>query len=148
MRIRLPTLISLALLVALAALVSYWVIQMTAVRSPREPLVTIPAGDPVAQNQPLDTMAAASMFGPTSATQTPSRLVLIGIISEGGKSSGVALLSLDGQPAAAYRVGDPIDDNQNLAEVRVDRVIVRGAGGNREILMPERVPATGIDPVR
>ena len=149
MRLRLPTLIDLALLVALAAVVSYWVMQISAQRSPREPLVSIPTGDSVTQNQPLDTAAAASMFGPTSSAQAPGRVVLVGIIGEGGNSSGVALLSVDGQAAAAYRVGDFIHDEQKLVAVHADRIVLDcGAGGNQEFCMPERAAPTGIESVR
>ncbi|MEQ1881850.1 MAG: type II secretion system protein N [Burkholderiales bacterium] len=148
MKIRLPSLINLALLVALAAVVSYWVMQISAQRSPGEPLVSIPAGDSVTQNQPLDTISAASLFGPSSSTQGPGRVVLIGIIGEGGKGSGVALLSVDGQPPVAYKVGESIQDDQELVAVHSDRVTIGGAGGNQEIRMPERAAPTGIESVR
>ena len=148
MKIRLPALINLALWVALAAVVSYWVMQISAIRSPREPLVTIPAGNSVTQNQPLDTAAAGSMFGSSSAPRGFGRVVLVGIISEGGKKSGVALLSVDGQAAAAYRVGDSIQEEQKLIAVHADRVTLGGAGGDQEILMPERPPTSGIEAVR
>jgi general secretion pathway protein C len=144
MKIRLPTLINLALLVALAAVLSYWVMQISAQRSPREPLVSIPAGDSATQNQPLDTASAAGMFGPISGLQAPGRIALIGIIAQGSK--GVALLSVDGQPATAYRVGDAIQDEQKLVAVHSDRVTIGGAGGNQEIRMPERAAPTGIEP--
>jgi general secretion pathway protein C len=144
MKIRLPALVNLALWVAFAAVVSYWVMQVGAIRSPREPLVSIPAGNSATQNQPLDTAAAAGMFGPISGVQAPGRIALVGIIAQGSK--GVALLSVDGQPAAAYRVGDAIQDEQKLVAVHSDRVMIGGAGDNQEIRMPERTAPSGIEP--
>lgn len=149
MKIRLPTVINFVLLIALAAMGTYWVIQWTAQNRQREPLAAIPTGDRVTHSQPLDAPAAARMFGATVGGFVESgRLKLTGIISEGGKGAGVALLAMDGQPAAAYRVGDTIDADLKLVHVGADRVVLRGGGGDREIRMPERAAPTGIVPVR
>jgi hypothetical protein len=101
----------------------------------------------VPRTQPIDTSAAAALFG-AAASAAPSRIRLTGIIAEGGKGIGVALLSLDGQPVVAYRVGEPIDGEMTLADVLSDRVVIRTAEGTREVLMPERAPPGGITSVR
>jgi len=144
---RIPSLVNLALLLALAAVCTYWVLQLTAARKPPEPLVAIASGDRVARTEPVDTAAAAALFGATGAN-APSRIRLTGIIAEGSKGAGVALLSLDGQPATPYRAGEPIDDDTTLVEVRGNGIVIRSAQGLRELAMPERTAPGGITSVR
>lgn len=147
MKARIPSLVNLALLLALAAVCTYWVLQLTAARKPPEPLVAIASGDRVARTEPVDTAAAAALFGATGAN-APSRIRLTGIIAEGSKGAGVALLSLDGQPATPYRAGEPIDDDTTLVEVRGNGIVIRSAQGLRELAMPERTAPGGITSVR
>jgi general secretion pathway protein C len=144
---RIPSAANLALLLALAAVCTYWVLQLTAARRPSEPLVAVASGDRVARTEPVDTAAAAALFGSTGAN-AQSRIRLTGIIAEGSKGAGVALLSLDGQPAVPYRAGEPIDDDTRLVEVRSNGVVIRSAQGVRELAMPERPAPGGITSVR
>ena len=147
MKARIASLINLCLLLALAAVCTYWALQFAAVRKPPQPLVAVASGDRVPRTHAADTGAAASLFGGAPAAGS-SRIRLIGIIAEGGKGAGVALLSLDGQPAVAYRAGEPIDAEMTLADVHADRVVIRTAQGTRDVSMPERTPAGGIPSVR
>jgi general secretion pathway protein C len=147
MRAGIPALINLCLLLALAAVCTYWALQFAAVRKLPQPLVAVASGDRVARTQPADTAAAASLFGGTPAAGS-SRIRLTGIIAEGGRGTGVALLSLDGQPAVAYRAGASIDEEMTLAEVHADKVVIRTAQGTRDVSMPERTPPDGITSVR
>lgn len=147
MKINLPALVNTVLILAIAAVCTYWFLQWESVRTLREPLVAVPAGDRVARSEPFDTGAAARLFG-AARSGTPSRIRLVGVISEGGKGKGVALLAMDGQPTLAYRAGDPIDDSLTLGEVRADRVVIRSGTGTQEIRMPDRVAPTGIVPSR
>ncbi|HYL18153.1 MAG TPA: type II secretion system protein N [Burkholderiales bacterium] len=147
MKARIPSLVNLALLLALAAVCTYWVLQLTAARKPPEPLVAIASGDRVARTEPVDTAAAAALFGATGAN-APSRIRLTGIIAEASKGAGVALLSLDGQPATPYRAGESIDDDTTLVEVRGNGIVIRSAQGLRELAMPERTAPGGITSVR
>jgi general secretion pathway protein C len=145
---RLPSLVNFLLALALAATATYWVLQLTSGRTPPEPLAAVPAGDRVARSQPLDTAGIAGLFGSTAAGATPARLRLAGVIAEGARGSGVALLSVDGQPPIAYRAGDAIDTQMTLAEVHADRVVIRTEGGAQDIRLPERPVSDGIVPVR
>jgi general secretion pathway protein C len=147
MKARIPSLINLFLLLALAAVCTYWALQFASVRKPQQPLVALASGDRVPRTQPADTAAAASLFGGAPAAGS-SRIRLTGIIAEGGKGTGVALLSLDGQPAVAYRAGESIDAEMTLADVHADKVVIRTAQGTRDVSMPERAAAGGITPVR
>ena len=78
----------------------------------------------------------------------PTTLHLLGVIAEGGKGKGVALLSVGGQAALAFKAGEPIDASLTLAEVRADRVFIRSGSGILEVRMPERPAPSGIEPAR
>jgi general secretion pathway protein C len=147
MKLNLSFLGNTVLLAAIAGVGTFWYLQWSSVRAPREQLAAVPAGDRVARSAPLDTASVARLFGATQAAN-PTRIRLLGVIAEGGQGRGVALLSLDGQPPLAFRAGEAIDASLTLAEVGRDRVAIRSAAGIQEVLMPERAPPTGIVPVR
>jgi hypothetical protein len=145
------------LLLAIAAACTYWILQWVTVRSSSETLVPVPVGDRVARSQPLDTAAAASVFGdvpsgtPKANKALPTlsiRIRLDGVIAEGGQGTGIALISVDDRPALAYRVGDRIGATLTLTDVRADRIVVRTPQGKREVQMPPRVAPGGIVPAR
>jgi general secretion pathway protein C len=144
MKRRLPALINFLLLLAIAATATYWILQFTARRTPPEQVVAVPPGNRMSRTQPVDMSGVASLFGASGAAASPARLRLAGVIAEGGRGSGVALLSIDGQPAVAYRAGEPMDDQMTLAEVHADRVIVTMPGGNQDIRLPEQAAPDGI----
>jgi general secretion pathway protein C len=146
-KVRLPSLVNLVLVLALAAVGTYWALQLSAPRKPKEPLVAVASGDRVARTEPVDTAAAAALFGSAGAAAY-SHIRLTGIIAEGSKGAGVALLSLDGQPAIPYRAGESIDDNTALVEVRANGVVIRSPQGMRELAMPERPAPAGISSAR
>lgn len=157
MKINLPSLINTLLLLGMAAVCTYWFLQWASVRTPAEPLVAVPVGDRAARTQPLDTEAAARLFGTlpsdtrpsgTLPSGMPSRIRLDGVIAEGGRGKGVAVISVDDRPSLAYRAGEAIDANLTLAEVRADRIIIRSSTGAQEIRLPERAAPTGIVPSR
>lgn len=147
MKTSFPLLANTLFLLAIAAVCTYWYLQWASARKYQEPLVATPAGDLVAYTQPLDTSAAAGLFG-VSASVATSAIRLVGVIAEGGEGRGVALLSVGGEAALAYKAGEPIDANLTLAEVRADRIVVRSDSGVREVRMPERPPPSGIEPVQ
>jgi general secretion pathway protein C len=148
MKPRIASLVNLLLALALAAVCTYWVLQFGSMRTPPEPLVTVVSNDRVPRTQPIDTAAVGGLFG-AAVSAGQSRIRLTGIIAEGGKGVGVALLAIDGQPAVAYRAGEPIDGEMTLADVHSDRVVIRTAEGTRDVVMPERAPpAAGITSVR
>lgn len=150
MKRRLPILVNFLLVVAIAATATYWVLQVAARRTPPEPVVAVPAGNRMARTQPLDVGPVAGLF--TAAVVQaggPSRVRLAGVIAEGTAGTGVALLSVDGQPPAAFRAGEPIDAQMTLAAVHADRVVIRTPGGDQDIPLPEHRPVPeGIEPVR
>jgi general secretion pathway protein C len=149
MKRRLPSIINFLLLLALSGVVTYWALQFSARRTPAEAAVPVAANDRRARTQPLDTGGIAALFGAGSgAPGSASRVRLAGVIAEGPEGTGVALLSLDGQPATAYRAGDPVDGQMVLAEVHADRVVLQTPAGPQDIKLPERPVSDGISPVR
>ena len=147
MKRSLPALVNFLLVLAIAAIATYWVLQLSARRTPPEPVVAVAAGDRMPRSQPLDTAGVAGLFGAAGAAG-PGRVRLAGVIAEGAHGRGVALLSVDGQPAIAYQAGEPIDADMTLAEVHADRVVVHGAGGAQDIRLPAPPVSDGIAPAR
>jgi general secretion pathway protein C len=144
---RIPSLLNLLLLAALAATCTYWVLQIASVQTLDEPIAAAPEAESVARAQPADMGPVARLFGASSAP-APSRIRLSGVIAVGGKGAGVALLSMDGEPPIAYRAGEAIDAHLTLAEVRADRVLIRTQTGIQEVRLPERSAPAGIMPAR
>lgn len=152
MKKSLPSLINTLLVTCIAAVCTYWFLQWVSVRTPPEPLAPVPAGDRVARTQPLDTEAVAKVFGAlpvgTLPEATSSRIRLEGVIAEGGRGKGIALIAVDDQPSLAYRAGEAIDAGLTLAEVHADRVILSSSTGRQEVRLPEDVAPSGIVPAR
>jgi hypothetical protein len=149
-----PSVLNTILLLALAGVTTYWIVQWTSVRTPAEPLVAVPIGDRVARSEPIDAAAAARPFGGPQSSGVPlqaelsSRIRLEGVIAEGGQGKGVALISVDSRPTLAYRAGEAIDNSLVLMRVRADRVTIRSISGTIEVRMPELQTSPGNVPDR
>lgn len=79
-----------------------------------------------------------------------SRFKLVGVVAAGREAArenvGVALLSVDGKPARAVRVGAPVDGEWRLQAVATRAVTLAGPAGGGVItleLPPRPAPATG-----
>lgn len=144
----LPRLVNFALVVAIAATLTYWGLQLTSGRTLPEAIVAVPSGDSVARTRPLEVGGIAAMFGAAGGDAAPARIRLAGVIAEGGDGRGIALLSVDGQPPMAYRAGDAVDAQTSLAAVHADRVVIRTGAGMQDLRLPERPAVEGIAPVR
>lgn len=60
------------------------------------------------------------------------RFRLVGVVASGDPNSGsqgVALVSIDGKPAQAYRVGDAIDSGHIIQAIQVQSVSIGPSGG-------------------
>lgn len=142
-------LLNLLLLAAIAAASAYWVLQFATPQEAQEALVAVPTADRSPRTQAMDIAPIAGMFGSSVASMTAaSNIVVVGVIAEGGKSEGVALLSIDNQPAMAFKAGQAINDDSSLQRVTENGVIIEVGGSAREIVLPARQPPLGIDPVR
>jgi hypothetical protein len=148
MRFSLRSNLNLLLTLAIAAMITYWVLQFSSQNATEESLVAVATSDHVARTQPLDTAPMAGLFGGSSSGKPPSEIKLVGVIAQGGKGQGVALLSVGGRPAMAYRVGQSVDRDMTLATVNANYVVIENSDGLLELSLPERAPPTGIEPVR
>lgn len=148
MRFSLRSNLSFLLTLAIAAMITYWVLQFSSQNVTDESLVAVATSDHVARTQPLDTGPIAGLFGASSSGKAPSEIKLVGVIAHGGKGQGVALLSVSGRPAMAYRVGQSVNSDMTLATVNENYVIIENSDGLLELSLPERAPPTGIEPVR
>jgi general secretion pathway protein C len=133
----------LLLAVALAVVVTDWYLTLTARRTPAEVVQPLPTSDAVARTEAADVAPVARLFG-GGAPSDDGNIRLLGVIAQGAKGKGVALLAVDGRPAAPVRAGEPIVAGAILAEVRHDRVLVNREGATREIRLPVKAPPSGI----
>ena len=135
------------LAVALAVVATDWFLTLTARRVPTEAVQPLPTGDAVARTEPADVAPVARLLG-GSAPTPEGNIRLVGVIAQGAKGKGIALLAVDGRPAAAVRAGEAIVAGATLAEVRHDRVLVDAEGATREIRLPAKAVPGGISKVR
>ncbi|MFZ9406746.1 MAG: type II secretion system protein N [Burkholderiaceae bacterium] len=132
MRLRIPflPLISVLLFSALCAIVAYWA------------LILLSGDPPVAPGAPVTTTSglqnaerSASLFGPNAAqapraaAAAPVNLRVVGVLAatqpQGrapANSAGVALVSIDGQPARPYAIGDTLPNGMQVKAIRKDAV--------------------------
>lgn len=149
MRISLQSNLNLLLTLAIVAIVTFWILQFSSQQATNEPVVAVATSDRVARTTPLDTAPLAGLFGASSSgTSSPSQIKLIGVIAHGGKGHGVALLSIGGRPATAFRVGEAVDGDMTLASVNAGYIVLDQSDGLLEISLPERAPPAGINPVQ
>ncbi len=147
MRISLQSKLNFLFTLAIAATLTYWILQFSSQNATQESVVAIATSDRVARTQPLNTAPMAGLFGAsTSNNRAPSDIKLVGIIAQGGAGQGVALLSVGGAPAMAFRVGEPVDGGLTLANVNPDHVEIDNAGALLHLSLPKRSPPAGIDP--
>ena len=141
-------LLNLLLLLAIAAAIGYWVIQFAKPVQKDEKLVAVPMTDRSARTQTMDVAPIAAMFGSSAVSTTATNIAVVGVIAHGGKNKGVALLSVDGQPAMSFKAGDLVGGTHTLQRVTENGVIIEQGGIIREISLPPRKAPTGIYPAQ
>lgn len=147
MKISLRSNLNLLLTLAIAATITYWVLQFSSQNKTHESVVAIATSDRVARTQPLDTGPMAGLFGASSTGKSTGTIKLVGVIAQGGKGQGIALLSVSGRPAMAFRVGQSVDNDMTLATVNANYVAIESSDGLLEISLPQQAPPTGIETV-
>ncbi|HEU4621727.1 MAG TPA: type II secretion system protein N [Burkholderiaceae bacterium] len=124
--------VTLALFVALCALVAYWAMVLSAPRP-----VIAPAPPPAPTTPTFDSALHARLFGGANAGTQTSNIRVVGVIApEGGRTVGVALLAVDNKPVKPYAAGQPISPGVTLSSVQSDRVIIDQGGANIELRVP------------
>jgi len=135
------------LVLALAATLTGWVLDLGARRTPSEPVRPVAVGDTAPRSQAADVAPVAFLFGARPGADG-SDIRLVGVIAQGARGKGVALLAVDGRPPVALRAGEEIAAGVALAEVRADRVVVSRSGATQEIRLPAKPVPEGIVKVR
>ncbi|WP_354682780.1 type II secretion system protein N [Cupriavidus necator] len=136
----LPRLASLVLFIALCALVTYWALTFSAMRT-----IPVPQSARVAQTEAVETGAVATLFG-GSAQGGPRDVQLIGVVAEVGGDAGAAIVSLDGGPPKAVRAGAELSQQIRLAEIRQRSVVIERNGVRQEIALPVQAGPTRAAP--
>lgn len=134
----LPRAATVALFIALCALVTWWALRFSAMDT-----IPVPKTARVAQTEAVETGAVATLFGGTP--QSGVRDVrLLGVVAELGSGTGAAIVSVDGGPPKAVRAGGAISPQIKLAEIRGRAVVIDRDGVRQEIILPaEPVAARG-----
>ena len=134
------------LVLALAATLAEWALELASRRAPAESVRAVSTGDSAARTQAADIAPIAVLFGARPGSDG-SDIRLAGVIALGKEGRGIALLAVDGQPAFAFRAGEEIATGVTLAEVRADRVVVSRSGATHELVLPAKAAPEGITKV-
>jgi general secretion pathway protein C len=122
---RLPIVLTLVALIALAASLAYWILQLY--QPPQRPISAAPV---VAIPEPgMD--AAATLFGGQAAAAVATNYQLTGVISAGAQS--VAIISANGAPAKALVLGKEIAPGVTVSEVHARYVMLSDGGVMKRI---------------
>jgi general secretion pathway protein C len=140
--------LNLLLLVVIFATATYWVLQLTSATDRGETVVAVPTADRAARTQAMNVAPIARLFGSSEVSSVSSNIAVVGVIAQGGKNQGVALLSVDSGPAMAFKAGQRIDDGSALKRVNANGVVIERNGSALELLLPARQPPSGIEPVQ
>jgi general secretion pathway protein C len=134
-----PRLAGLALFVALCALVTHWVLVFSAMRT-----IPVPTSARLAQTEPVETGAVATLFG-GSAQSGVRDVQLIGVVADlDGVGPAAAILSLDGGPPKAVRVGASLSAQIRLTEIHGRNIVIERNGVRQEIALPvQNTPTAG-----
>lgn len=126
-----PRAASLVLFVALCALATHWVLTFSAMRT-----IPVPKSARIAQTEPVETGAVATLFG-GSAQAGVRDVQLIGVVADlDGVGPAAAILSLDGGPPKAVRVGASLSPQIRLTEIHSRNIVIERNGVRQEIPLP------------
>lgn len=150
-----PYLINIAALILLTASLAHWTWLLAAPKlaTGSAPAMVRPATAPATQFN-VQTIVAAHLFGaaPVAAGDVENiplsslNLVLTGLIAAGDNS--VALIRVEGQPEAPFRIGDSIVSGAVLKAVYSDRAIIMRNGVAESLLLEGAAQALPGTPVR
>ncbi len=128
-------LLSLLLLLALAGIVTYWATRLLA-----PPVAVAPSGSIGDAGSNPNLGPAVTVFGvpgaAVAAAAPATNIEVVGVAESGER--GVAILSVDGKPAAAYAVGARLDDATTVVSVGIETVVLERRGRKLELKSPDR----------
>ncbi|MBS1186973.1 MAG: hypothetical protein H6R04_991 [Burkholderiaceae bacterium] len=127
-----------ALFLLLCASFAYWGMRMF---TPAPRPHAAPAAPP-----PANVEAAGSLFGGrATAAKTGGHFLLKGVVG-GGSANGVAIISINGQPARAVPIGAEVAPGVTVSEVGVRHVQLSEGGVRRQIDLQEIPRKAGVTP--
>ena len=134
----------------LGAVSAHWVLELRRTLRPAEPasagVIAMPTS-PTADPAQLHLFGMASNAAPVEPAAPPPNLALTGVVASGATGSEVALLTIDGKPAAV-RVGDLVAPGLTVNAIERDRVVLNQNGQPMNLLLtPPRGAAGGMAPV-
>lgn len=120
--------VSATLLAVLCSSGTWWALQFS--KAPQRTL----AAAPMASIQ-IDNTATALLFGRGSAIA--SNYQLKGIVLATVDSDSVAIVSADGKPARAAKIGTEIGPGVRVLEIRADGVLLSDNGVQKQVPLPQ-----------
>ncbi|MGH1360051.1 MAG: type II secretion system protein N [Burkholderiaceae bacterium] len=135
---------SFTLLALLAGTLMYWSMVLAA------PATSIaPAGSLVGRNSGLDTGLAGTLFGRAdgapriASAPLPRNIKILGIAASSDRSA--AIISVDGQAAGAFGVGQQIDDSLKVVSVSAKEVVFEHRGEQIRVPSPASADLTALN---
>ena len=129
---------SFLLFILLCASIAYWGLQLF--KPPLRPM----AAPPRAAVPEVNSEAAAALFGGRPGkVAVASNYQLRGVIMSGTPRDSVAIVSADGKPAQAVRVGSELQPGVVIKEVHQDYVLLSESGAVKRVELPEDVKGQG-----
>lgn len=133
---RWPLVASFILFIALCASIAYWGMQLF--KPPLRPV----AAPPRAAKTEVNPEAAAALFGGRgSKAAVASNFQLKGVIMSGTARDSVAILSAEGKPEQAIRVGMEVMPGVTVKEVHREYVLLSEDGVAKRVELPEAAEA-------
>jgi hypothetical protein len=138
---RLPRLVELILIIALCGLAALWITRIargTPIAVP--PLATTNTGG--ANSRVDDVLVSARLFGSRPPGVLSDNVRPLGVIAD-ASGRGSVIVSVDGQPAKIYRVGDTLD-GRLVSAIRADEIELESGGARQIFRLPPPRPSTGV----
>ena len=123
--------VSAALLTVLCSTGTWWALQFS--KSPQRALTAAPTA-----TVPIDNAATALLFGLGNAVA--SNYQLKGIVLAYIDSDSVAIVSADGKPARAAKIGSEINPGVRVMEIHADGVLLSDNGVQKQVPLPQPAP--------
>ena len=135
---RAPRVVELLLFVVLVALIAFW-----ATRVLRGDAIAVPPLAGAASNGGADDrieaiLAGARLFGSRRPGTLSDNVRAIGVVAD-ESGNGSVIVSVDGQPARAYRIGDTID-GRVLRAIRPGEIELESGGARQVFRLPAARP--------
>lgn len=135
---RLPRLVELLLFLVLCAVVAWWAVQMM-----RGDAIAVPpsagAANAVGDGDRIESvLASARLFGARRPGTLSDNVRALGVVAD-ASGNGSVIVSVDGQAARAYRVGDTID-GRVVRAIRAGEIELEVNGANQVFRLPAMRP--------